>query len=140
MAELAQVRSGQTAITEDADAKKQAAIAARVDGQISLGFVRDVERDDAIFMLSEHPERGERIYMQRAEKLVPIGVSQAGLTNEDKPKPPSVGGDKVTFADLNEHERTLHMSTMSAGRSIGMNYDADRVARNIAAARAGKKN
>lgn len=102
--------TSQTA-AEKAAADKAAAIALEVDGLIATGHVRDVGRDDAIQLFALDADRARRVY---AEKVVPIGFSQAGTGDTESKPVGAVDPETVTYATLDPALRPLCMATADA--------------------------
>lgn len=100
------------AASETAAAKKATEV--HVDHLIATGYVRDSDRDDAIWAFTADPERAKRIY---ATQQVPIGSTQAG-PNAGAPAAPAahkvVDFDKASEADLLAHERPVFESQLLA--------------------------
>lgn len=89
-------------IKAEREAEKTAAINARIGGMVGDGALLEPEREDATWMLSNQPDRFERIYGSRkgAAKPVPIGVSQAG---DEKIDP-----ETVQLSDLSNGDRVAY--------------------------------
>lgn len=77
---LSAIETERQAEKEAAKAAKDASEAKHIAAMVDDGKLLDTERDDALWLLSNQPERFERVYASRkgSGKAVPIGVSQAG--------------------------------------------------------------
>lgn len=96
-AELDAIKADRKAEKDAADAAKLAADTKRVDGMVACGALLDVEKADALWMLSADADRFERVYGPRMKnKAVPIGQTQAGAE--------AIDPAKATPADLLEDE------------------------------------
>jgi phage I-like protein len=70
-------------LEKEKNEEKKAAVEALVKMKIEEGYIPDTDKDDAIYLFTNDPERAERVY---ATKRVPIGETQ-GDEKDIKDKP-----------------------------------------------------
>lgn len=94
------------------DKEATEAIAREADQLIADGYALDADRDDVVYMLTNHRDRALRLY---SRKVVPVGESQAGATEAAAPVN---SDDPVEAANLNDRERSLFNTMFMMGRGM----------------------
>lgn len=112
---------------EDAAKAAERAIVLAVDADIKKGRVQDLQRDDAIFVLSNRPEMYDRIYPDKGG--VPVGRTQAGPEPTVDPK--TVELDSLDSATRMAVEMTMGLTNFKTGKTFTVREAIERTVENM---------
>lgn len=122
-------------IQEERAKEKAEKVAERVDGLIKTGFVKDSQREEAIWAFTANPEHAAKIF---SNKLVPLDVpAQAGAEKDAADKPAAGARANATTVSLSDLS-CVEKQTVSC--MVGANVkQSDAIAR-VVALRDGRNN